>query len=170
MPGSLLFLSYTNNQRLQLYQCILSPSRKSSIIIDGYTVNYYEGLNSTGKDTPILLHGLGADKNSFVLSAKFLSDQYHVILPDLLGHGDNDKVADLDYSIEGQVEMNRKFAKAKNIETFHLGGHSMGGHISAAYATKYQDTLKSLILINAPGLKIDDHIAYNGFEDRTLSE
>ena len=147
----------------------LAHLEKKSIIIDGYTVNYYEGLASKNKDTLILLHGLGDDKNSFVLSAKTLSDQYHVILPDLLGHGENEKITSLDYSIEGQVEMVRKFALAKNIEKFHLGGHSMGGHISASYATKYQDTLKSLIIINAPGLIIDDHVAYNGFEDRTIS-
>ena len=108
----------------------LAKLEKKSIIIDGYTVNYYEGLASKDKDTLVLLHGLEGNKDSFVKSAKSLSDQYHIILPDLLGHGENEKVAGIDYSIEGQAEMIRKFVKAKNIEMFHLGGHSMGGHIS----------------------------------------
>lgn len=148
----------------------LAYLEKKSIMIDGYTVHYYEGLASQEKDTLVLLHGLGDDKDSFVRVAKNLSDQYHILLPDLLGHGENEKLSDADYRIEGQVDMIRKFVKAKNIEMFHLGGHSMGGHIAAAYATKYQDTLKSLIIINSPGLKIDDDIAYNDFEDKTITE
>lgn len=148
----------------------LAKLEKKALVIDGYTVNYYEGVSSKEKDIIVLLHGLGDDKNSFVMSAKRLSDQNHIILLDLLGHGENEKMAGLDYSIEGQAEMVRKFAQAKNLEKYHLGGNSMGGHIAAAYAARYQDTLKGLIIINAPGLIIDDHIAYNGFEDRTISE
>ena len=148
----------------------LAKLEKKSITIDGYTVNYYEGLSPKDKDTLVLLHGLGDDKNSFVLAAKRLSDQYHILLVDLLGHGENEKMAGLDYSVEGQAEMIRKFIQDKRIEKLYLGGNSMGGHIAAAYAARYQNTLKGLIIINAPGLIIDDHVAYNGFEDRTISE
>jgi pimeloyl-ACP methyl ester carboxylesterase len=37
-----------------------------------------------------------------------------------------------------------------DIQTFHLGGNSMGGNIAGVYASKYPDQVKSLILI-APG-------------------
>ena len=40
----------------------LAKLEKKSILIDGYTVNYYEGLASEDKDTLILLHGLRDDK------------------------------------------------------------------------------------------------------------
>jgi len=141
-----------------------------TILIDGYTVHYYEGNSSKGKDTLILLHGLGDDKNSFVLSAKTLTDKYNVILLDLLGHGENARVNDLEYSIEAQANMLRKFVLGKNIERFHLGGNSMGGHIALSYGTRYQEGLKSLILINAPGVKVDNHEVYKTYFDKTVTE
>ncbi len=141
-----------------------------TILIDGYTVHYYEGNSSKEKDTLILLHGLGDDKNSFVLSAKALTDKYNIILPDLLGHGENARKNDLEYSIEAQANMLRKFVQGKNIERFHLGGNSMGGHIALSYGTRYQEGLQSLILINAPGAKVDNREVYKTYFDKTVTE
>jgi len=149
---------------------MLARLEKKTIRIDGYTIHYYEGKKSYEKDTLLLLHGLGDDKNSFVLSAKNLSDKYNVILPDLLGHGENERINDVDYSIEAQAKMLRKLVQAKNIERLHLGGNSMGGHIALSYGTRYQEGLKSLILINAPGVKVDDHEVYKSYIDNIETE
>jgi pimeloyl-ACP methyl ester carboxylesterase len=39
----------------------------------------------------------------------------------------------------------------------------MGGHTAAAYAIKYPNDLTNLILLDAAGIKIDDHVVYSGF-------
>ena len=134
-----------------------------TILVDDCKTHYYTNNNTLAKDTLVLLHGLGDDKNSFVQTAKFLSDDYYLILPDLLASGENSKVKSKDLSIKGQIEFLHKFLKSIGIESFHLAGNSMGGHVSAAYAIAYPNEVKKMILINAPGLKLDDHVVYTGF-------
>lgn len=134
-----------------------------TILIDGYNMHYYTNNNILAKDTLVLLHGLGDDKNSFVQSAKFLTDNYYLILPDLLASGENKKEKSLDLSIKGQVKFLNTFLSDLGILRFNLAGNSMGGHIAAAYAIAYPKQIKSLILVNAPGVKLDNHIVYTGF-------
>jgi len=43
------------------------------------------------------------------------------------------------------------------MDEFHLVGISMGGHTSSAYAIKYSDDVKKLVLLNAATLKLNDH-------------
>lgn len=137
--------------------------KSKTTVVDGYKTHYYTNNNTSAKDTLVLLHGLGDDKNSFVQSAKFLTDDYYLILPDLLASGENSKEKSSDLGIKGQVEFLNTFLTGLGFRKFLLAGNSMGGHISAAYAIAYPEDVKKLILINAPGLKLDDHIVYTGF-------
>ena len=128
--------------------------------IDGYTVHYYRG----GQGPPlVLLHGMGDEKNSFVQAAQSLAKGHTIILPDLQGHGKNTRASGRDYSIGGHVAFMEKFFADLRLEKFVLGGNSMGGHISAAYTLARPEQVERLILVNAPGLKLDDHIVYAGF-------
>lgn len=158
-------VDFTNSQNASAANLKLK-----TIEVNGYQTHYYTNENSTAKDTLVLLHGLGDDKNSFVPSAKFLSDNYYLILPDLLASGENNKKENLDLSISGQVEFLHKFLNQIGVKTFNLGGNSMGGHVSAAYTIAYPKDVKSLILINAPGLKLDNHVVYTGFGEVLKNE
>ncbi|WP_117884827.1 alpha/beta fold hydrolase [Aureibaculum luteum] len=144
--------------------------KSKTIEVDGYQTHFYTNENSVAKDTLVLLHGLGDDKNSFVQSAKYLSDSYYLILPDLLASGENNKKENLDLSINGQVEFLHKFLNQIGVKTFNLAGNSMGGHVSAAYAIAYPKDVKSLILLNSPGLKLDNHVVYTGFGEVLKNE
>jgi len=136
---------------------------KKTILIDDYTVHYYISSSMDKKETLVLLHGMGDDKSSFLQSAKLLSIKYNLILPDLNGHGENAKDKNRDYSIKGQTLYLNQFLKAIQIDQFYLGGNSMGGHTALAYTLHYPNQVKSLILINAPGVTLDEHIVYSGF-------
>ncbi len=136
---------------------------KKSIVVDTYTIHYYLSKNWDKKETLVLLHGMGDDKSSFLQSAKLLSKKYNLILPDLNGHGDNAKDKKGDYSIKGQTLFLKQFLKAINVQQFFLGGNSMGGHTALAYTIHYPQQVKALILINAPGVTLDDHVVYGGF-------
>ncbi|MEM8488958.1 MAG: alpha/beta fold hydrolase [Bacteroidota bacterium] len=138
---------------------------KRSLVLDGYTVHYFESDERGDKESLVLVHGMGDDKNSFLQSAELLSEHYHLVLPDLQGHGENARDMDRDYSIDGQATFLHDFLGAIDVKEFHLVGNSMGGHTSGAYAIKYPDDVKSLVLLNAAGLKIDDHVTYIGFGD-----
>ncbi|MGB3468549.1 MAG: alpha/beta hydrolase, partial [Cyclobacteriaceae bacterium] len=140
------------------------------IVVGQYRAHYYAGGNTDAKDTLVLLHGLGDEKNSFVQAARYLKDDYFLILPDLLASGENLKLDSLDLSIEGQVVFLHRFLSALGIEKFHLAGNSMGGHVSAAYAIRYPQEVRSLVLLNAAGLKLDDHVVYTGFGKEIANE
>jgi abhydrolase domain-containing protein 6 len=141
--------------------------QKKTVNIDGYTLHYYEG----GQGSPlVLLHGMGDEKNSFVKSAAALTDKHRVILPDLQGHGENAPDSTRDYSIHGHVLFLQQFFKQIGLAQFHLGGNSMGGHVSAAYALAYPTQVKKLILINAAGLQLDEHVVYAGFPQALATE
>ena len=134
-----------------------------TIDVNDYQIYYFESPKENEKTPLVLVHGMGDDKNSFLQSAKSLSENYHLILPDLAGHGENEKKANLDYSIDGQATFLHSFLSQLNIKKFDLVGNSMGGHTAATYAIKYPDEVKNLVLLNAAGLKLDDHVVYTGF-------
>lgn len=156
-PGTLVTLTnYTNASGAQL--------EDKELDLNGYTVHYFisEEIDPQ-KETLVLLHGMGDDKNSFVQSAKFLAPNYNLILPDLAGHGQNAKAEDKDYSIRGQVEFVHSFLEKLDVKKFHLAGNSMGGHTAAAYAIAYPEQVQDLVLVNAAGIRIPDHVVYGGF-------
>ena len=125
-----------------------------SIDLDGYTAHYFEGGPETG-EVIVLLHGLIDNKHSFVPSAGALTDTHRVILPDLQGHGDNAQSPDRDYSIKGQVDFVADLLKALDVETYTIGGNSMGGHTAMALAYHYPAEIRGLIVLNATGLLLD---------------
>lgn len=136
---------------------------KKTALVNGYTVHFFESNSNEGKPTLVFLHGMGDDKNSFLQTATFLSEKYHLILPDLAGHGENERLQGLDYSVDGQATFVKSFLDQMGVQQFNLVGNSMGGHTAAAYAVKYPNDVTKLILLNAAGITLDDHVVYGGF-------
>ena len=71
---------------------------------------------------------------------------------DLPGFGKSSTVLDGDYTISSQVRRLKSFASALDLESFHMGGVSMGGYIAGIYASEYPNDLKSLLLIAPLGV------------------
>lgn len=129
--------------------------RKEITLSDGMNYVYLEG----GKGEPlILLHGFGADKDSFTRIAKYLTFHYHVIIPDLLGFGESSHPTNVDwshtvdYSARAQAGRVRDLALALGLKSVHLGGNSMGGQIALAYAAAYPGEVNSLWLFSPAGM------------------
>jgi abhydrolase domain-containing protein 6 len=138
---------------------------KRSVDIDGYTAYFYEGGDAS-KPALMLLHGLTDDKNSFVTSVRGLTASYHVLLPDLQAHGENKKLNDRDYSIAGQAAFINRLCDKLNISQVVIGGNSMGGHTSAAFAANYPDKTRGLVVLNATGMQLDHESVYVYFPDK----
>ena len=98
----------------------------------------------------ILIHGLGNNLNSWRSITPILSEVYNVYVFDLLGFGLSDKPTDYDYSNLNQAETVSKLAETLNLDSFIVGGHSLGGAIAFHVAMNNQKT-KGLILFN-PGI------------------
>lgn len=123
---------------------------KSFKLSTGDTLVYAENENTSGEPL-LLIHGFGANKDNFIFIAKEFKD-YHVIIPDLLGFGESDKPMDADYRAKAQAQRLHELMQAKGLASnLHVGGNSMGGTISTAYASLYPEEVKSLWLIDTGG-------------------
>jgi hypothetical protein len=101
--------------------------RKEVELPGGLRCVYLEG----GRGEPLMLiHGFGADKDTFVRVARHLTPHYHLIVPDVPGFGESAHPPAADYAPPAQVERLRALAKALGVGRLHLGGNSMGGQIA----------------------------------------
>jgi abhydrolase domain-containing protein 6 len=122
--------------------------------IPGFNIAYWEA----GEGEPlVLVHGMGVDRGTLLDIGGKLKGKFRVILPDLPGFGDSDKPETADYGIEAQVNNLRQIMEALGLRRVHLGGHSMGGWISAGLASSHPEMVASLWLIAAAGSSDLEH-------------
>lgn len=129
--------------------------QRSEMNIDGFHIVYLEG-GPQGAPPLLLLHGIGADKDNWTRVAATLTKRYRVYAIDLPGFGESSKPADARYRISDQVERVALVASKLGLTRFHLGGNSMGGWISAAYAIAHPDQVQSLWLLDPAGMMSAD--------------
>jgi len=65
--------------------------------IDGNRIRYFESGSS--KQTLVLIHGLGASSERWKYVVPLFENDFHVIVPDLIGFGHSDKPI-IDYTID----------------------------------------------------------------------
>lgn len=130
--------------------------------IAGTSLRYLE-LGS-GDATPVLLlHGFGADLNSWMFTQPALAEGRRVLALDLPGHGGSGRdvgagdAAALSQAVEG-------FLATLDPGPVHLVGHSMGGAIAALLAARDPELVRSLTLIAPAGLGPEINAAFiDGF-------
>ncbi len=126
-------------------------ARRQIELPGGVGYAYLEGGNMAGEPL-LLLHGFGANKDNFSRVARFLTPQYHVIVPDHIGFGESAHPAEADYSPAAQAERLHALLQALGIRRVHIGGNSMGGQIALAYAARYPAETASLWLLDPAGV------------------
>jgi pyruvate dehydrogenase E2 component (dihydrolipoamide acetyltransferase) len=97
----------------------------------------------------LLVHGFGADLNSWMFNQPALAERYDTIALDLPGHGGSSKALGTDpwTLLLGALA---GFIAAADLARAHLVGHSMGGALALAFAGTHPERVASLTLI-APG-------------------
>jgi len=98
-------------------------------------------------DAPVLvlLHSLGTNLHVWDWQVDLLATRFRVVRPDLRGHGKSDVPAG-PYRIEQMAEDVIALLDAMEIETFHLGGLSIGGLIAQQIAHLCRSRVESLTL------------------------
>jgi len=120
---------------------------RKEIQVDDHKIVYLEG----GKgQTILLIHGFAANKDNWILFAKYLTGDYHVVIPDIPGFGESSQIQSESYAAENQLKRIDQFTEALKLERFHLAGNSMGGMLAAMYGAKYPQKVITLALL-APG-------------------
>lgn len=96
-----------------------------------------------------MLHGWGANLNTFNNISKNLSENFKVYSIDLPGFGES--YIGLPLSIDEVTDIIRDFVIKLKIEKPIILGHSYGGRIAITYASKYD--IDKLILVSSAGIK-----------------
>ncbi len=126
-----------------------APQDKS-VLVFGAKIRYLEAGDAS-KPTVILLHGLGANAESWQFNIAAIAANYHVIAPDQIGFGKSDKPL-IKYRVGTFVDFLDKFMAELKIEKASLVGNSMGGWVSALMAVKYPNRVEKIVLADAAGL------------------
>lgn len=126
-----------------------APQDKS-VTIFGAKIRYLEAGDAT-KPKVILLHGLGAQAESWQFNIAALSQNYHIIALDQVGFGKSDKPF-LKYRIATYADFLDKFMSELKIEKASLVGNSMGGWIAGLMAIKYPNRVEKIVLADAAGI------------------
>ena len=125
--------------------------KKQHIQVDGITYHYYVGGDAS-KPTLLLVHGFSADKNVWPRFAKAFTQNYHVIIPDLVGHGETAYNAKLGYDIPTQSTRLFRLMDALNLKKFSVMGNSMGGFIAATMALQQPERIQIAVLFDPAGV------------------
>lgn len=125
--------------------------RHRTVDVDGLAVSLLEG-GRTDAPTIVMLHGYSADKDVWVRFAGPFVRDFHVIVPDLAGHGATPFVTGADFSGPAQADRVARLLDVLGIDRAHVIGNSMGGFIAATLALRHPDRVLSIGLSDAAGV------------------
>ena len=100
----------------------------------------------------LLVHGVAGNSATWRDVIAELAQDFHVIAPDLLGHGQSDKPRS-DYSLGGYAVWLRDFLDALGIPRATVIGQSLGGGIALQLAYQHRQRCERLVLISSSGLE-----------------
>ncbi|NOY98707.1 MAG: 2-succinyl-6-hydroxy-2,4-cyclohexadiene-1-carboxylate synthase [Chloroflexi bacterium] len=129
-------------------------------------------LGAPERPALVLLHGFMGRGSDWFSLADRLSSQFHCLMPDLPGHGDN--LGPVDESVlgyEALVEGLRMTLSAYRPGPVNLLGYSMGGRLGMAFSLRYPEYVSRLILESAnPGIAAPRQRAARAALDDRLSK
>ncbi|TFG09966.1 alpha/beta hydrolase [Candidatus Thorarchaeota archaeon] len=106
---------------------------------------HYEEAGDLDSPPLVLIHGAGGSSATWFMQLKGLAKDFHVIAPDLNGHGktpDRERGNTLSSYLQDIDSIVRQFEKPV------LGGHSMGGALTQLYALAHPNRLGGIVLVS----------------------
>ncbi|MBL39485.1 MAG: hypothetical protein CMP07_13865 [Xanthomonadales bacterium] len=104
-------------------------------------------IRGQGDQTLVFIPGLGGTTRYWRSRLGHLNDRHRVVLVDLLGFGQSPKPWTR-YSVERHVSELHQVLEP--LAPVSLVGHSLGALLTVAYAARYPDQVKSIILLGMP--------------------
>jgi len=133
-------------------------------------VRIAEAGRGRASETLVLLHGIGGHLEAYSKNIVPLSDRFHVVAYDYLGHGLSEKKA-IDYSPVMLGDHLGELLDALDVRRAHLSGESLGGWISGIFAGRHPERVARLILNTSAGIPVRTEKGKQELEAlRTLSQ
>lgn len=118
--------------------------------VDGLRLRYLEWGNRQAEPI-VVVHGFSSTADAWANVGEVLAADYHVIAPDLRGHGESAWDPRERYADEQLAADVRVLVQQLALPPFTLIGHSMGGAVAFTYAATYpEDVMRLVIEDSAP--------------------
>lgn len=121
----------------------------------------YDEREAKGPDAPtvVMVHGFTGSKENWYPLAERLGGRYRLVIPDLPGWGESQRVEGADYGFHAQAARLAKFLRQvrRDGSPIVLLGHSMGGGIAAITAADHPELVARVGLIDAAGVRFKDN-------------
>ncbi|MBI2157192.1 MAG: alpha/beta hydrolase, partial [Candidatus Rokubacteria bacterium] len=105
---------------------------------------HYVDWGNPGKPPLLLIHGGRDHCRNWDWTAAALRDDWHVIAPDLRGHGDSQWSPDGSYTMAGYIYDLAQLIHQQRLAPITIIAHSLGGNIALRYAGVYPDAVARL--------------------------
>jgi pimeloyl-ACP methyl ester carboxylesterase len=122
----------------------------------GHDIHYESRGDGPGL---LLIHGVLQSSQRWIDCGypEEFADSFHVVMPDLLGHGESDKPDEADeYTVDGHLADLLAVLDAEGLRRVHVWGYSAGTGVAAALAARHPDRVASLVLGGIPPNLPDD--------------
>ncbi len=146
-----------NGMALQGWRAGLAERR---VVVDDHRWAYDErDARDPAAPTVVMVHGFTGGKENWYPLATRMGDGYRLVIPDLPGWGESQRIAGADYGFRAQAARLAQFLRAIRREgsPIVLLGHSMGGGIVAITAAEHPDLVARVALIDAAGVRFKDN-------------
>jgi pimeloyl-ACP methyl ester carboxylesterase len=112
---------------------------------------HYVDWGNAAKPPLLLLHGGRDHCRNWDWVAEALRDDWHIVAPDLRGHGDSQWSADGSYEMAGYIYDLAQLIHQQRLAPVTIIAHSLGGNIALRYAGIYPATVARLVAVEGLG-------------------
>ena len=142
---------------------VVSPDVRAEVLEEEYANEESEFMNIGGarvhyrdqgrQDAPavVLVHGFASSLHTWEGWVERLGEDYRIITLDLPAFGLTGPNETREYGADYYADLLDELADELSLETFTLGGNSMGGEVSWRYALDHPERLENLLLVDAAG-------------------
>jgi pimeloyl-ACP methyl ester carboxylesterase len=112
---------------------------------------HYVDWGNADKPPLLLIHGGRDHCRNWDWTAEALRDRWHIIAPDLRGHGDSQWSPDGTYTMPGYIYDLAQLIHQQRLAPVTIIAHSLGGNIALRYAGIHPETVAKLAAIEGLG-------------------
>ncbi|HEY1797958.1 MAG TPA: alpha/beta hydrolase [Stellaceae bacterium] len=113
---------------------------------------HYVDWGNPGAPPLLLVHGGRDHCRNWDWVASALRHEYHILAPDLRGHGDSQWSPDGSYSVAAYIYDLAQLIHQQELAPVTIVGHSLGGMLTLRYAGIYPGNVRKVVAIEGLGM------------------